>query len=109
MRVLGLTGGIGTGKSLVAKMFRELGAEVIDTDQLARDVVEPGQPALDEIVEAFGRDILLPNGRRNRGRLAAAISADATARQPLNPITHPRLPARMDTVAAARIQRSDAL
>ena len=109
MRVLGLTGGIGSGKSLVAQMFRELGAEVIDADQLARDVVEPGQPALDEIVEAFGRDILLPDGRLNRGRLAAAIFADPAARQRLNAITHPRIRARMDTEVAARSQRSGVL
>jgi len=109
MRVLGLTGGIGSGKSLVAQMFRELGAEVIDADQLARDVVEPGQPALDEIVKAFGRDILLPDGRLNRGRLAAVIFADPAARQRLNAITHPRIRARMDTEVAARTQRSGVL
>jgi len=109
MRVLGLTGGIGTGKSLVAQMFRELGAEVIDADQIARDVVAPGQPALDEIVEVFGLDILLPDGRLNRGRLAAAIFADAAARQRLNAITHPRIQARMDNEVAARRQRPGVL
>jgi len=102
MRVLGLTGGIGSGKSLVAEMFRNLGAEVIDADQLARDVVEPGQPALNEIVLAFGRDVLLPDGRLNRGKLAATIFADAVARQRLNAITHPRIRERMDAEVAAR-------
>ena len=109
MRVLGLTGGIGSGKSLVAEMFRKLGAEVIDADRLARDVVEPGQPALNEIVMAFGRDVLLPDGSLNRVSLAAIIFADAAARQRLNAITHPRIRARMETEVAARNQRSGIL
>ncbi len=109
MRVLGLTGGIGSGKSIVAEMFAQLGAEVIDADRLARDVVEPGQPALEEIVNTFGPDILLPDGRLNRVKLAVTIFADAVARQRLNAITHPPIHARMEKEVAARRQRSGVL
>ena len=109
MRALGLTGGIGSGKSMVAEMFVQLGAEVIDADRLARDVVEPGQPALEEIVNTFGPDILLPDGRLNRGKLAATIFADAAARQRVNAITHPPIRARMEIQVAARRQRSGVL
>jgi len=102
VRVLGLTGGIGSGKSLVARMFADLGAEVIDADQLARDVVEPGQPALAEIAATFGRDILLPDGRLNRGKLARIVFADPAARARLNAITHPRIREQMEAEVAAR-------
>jgi dephospho-CoA kinase len=105
MRVLGLTGGIGSGKSMVASMFAQLGADVIDADQLARDVVDPGQPALDEIATAFGREILLPDGRLDRGKLARIIFADPVARAKLNAITHPRIRERMDAAIAARGSR----
>src|SRR6202521_2057239 len=109
MKVLGLTGGIGSGKSMVASMFAQLGAAVIDADQLARDVVEPGQPALDEIATTFGRDILLPNGRLDRGKLAQIIFADPVARGKLNAITHPRIRERMDAAIAARASRPGVL
>ena len=109
MKVLGLTGGIGSGKSMVASMFAQLGADVIDADQLARDVVEPGQPALDEIATAFGRDILLPDGRLDRGKLARIIFADPVARAKLNGITHPRIRERMDAEIAARGSRPGVL
>jgi dephospho-CoA kinase len=102
MKVLGLTGGIGSGKSMVASMFAQLGADVIDADRLARDVVEPGQPALEEIASAFGRDILLPDGRLDRGKLGRIIFADPVARVTLNAITHPRIRERMDAEIAAR-------
>lgn len=102
MRVLGLTGGIGSGKSAVAAMFEQLGAEVIDADQLARDVVEPGQPALAEIVNAFGPDILRHDGRLDRAKLARIIFADAAARSRLNAITHPRIRERMDEEVSRR-------
>jgi dephospho-CoA kinase len=109
MRVLGLTGGIGSGKSLVDAIFRELGADVIDADALAREVVEPGQPALAEIVASFGSDMLLPDGRLNRARLAEVIFGDAAARQRLNVITHPRIRRRMSEEVAARSRRSGVL
>jgi dephospho-CoA kinase len=102
VRVLGLTGGIGSGKSMVAAIFRSLGADVIDADQLAREVVLPGEPALQEIVASFGREILLPDGRLDRGKLAAIIFADPAARARLNAITHPRIRERMDAEVAAR-------
>ena len=105
MRVLGLTGGIGSGKSMVASMFRQLGADVIDADQLAREVVEPGQPALAEIVSAFGPDILGGDGRLDRGKLGAIIFADAPARSRLNAITHPRIRERMEEEVARRADR----
>ena len=105
MKVLGLTGGIGSGKSMVLSMFANLGAEVIDADQLAREVVQPGQPALEEIATAFGRDMLMPDGRLDRGKLARIIFADPVARARLNAITHPRIQERMATEMALRGSR----
>ena len=102
MRVLGLTGGIGSGKSMVTQMFAQLGAAVIDADQLAREVVEPGQPALREIAAAFGPDVLLPDGRLDRPKLAGIIFADPAERAKLDAITHPRIRARMDAEVKAR-------
>ena len=102
MRVLGLTGGIGSGKSMVALMFAQLGADVIDADQLARDVVEPGQPALEEIAATFGRDVLSADGRLDRGKLAGIIFTDGAARAKLNAITHPRIRERMEAEVATR-------
>ena len=109
MKVLGLTGGIGSGKSMVASMFAQLGADVIDADRLAREVVEPGQPALKEIATAFGTDILLPDGRLDRGKLARIIFADPVARGMLNAITHPRIRERMDAEISARRSRAGVL
>jgi len=105
VKVLGLTGGIGSGKSMVLSMFANLGAEVIDADHLAREVVEPGQPALEEIATAFGRDMLMPDGRLDRGKLARIIFADPVARARLNAITHPRIRERMATEMALRGSR----
>lgn len=107
--MLGLTGGIGSGKSMVAQMFARLGAEVIDADVIAREVVEPGQPALGEIARAFGRDILMPNGRLDRAKLAGIIFADPAARATLNAITHPRIRARMEAEVALRRSRPGVL
>jgi dephospho-CoA kinase len=109
MRVLGLSGGIGSGKSLVAQFFRELGAEVIDADQLAREVVEPGQPALEEIKRTFGDDVLLADGRLNRPALANRIFGDPSARERLNAITHPRIRKRMAEEVIKRAGRSGVL
>ncbi len=102
MRVLGLTGGIGSGKSMVAQMFARLGAVVIDADQLAREVVEPGQPALEEIATTFGADVLLPDGHLDRPKLAGIIFSDPAQRAKLDAITHPRIRARMDEEVKAR-------
>jgi len=109
MKVLGLTGGIGSGKSMVASMFAQLGADVIDADRLARDVVEPGQPALQEIASAFGRDILLSDGRLDRSKLGRIIFADPVARGTLNAITHPRIQERMAAQIALRASRPGVL
>ena len=95
MRIIGLTGGIGSGKSTVGEMLRELGAAVVDADAGARAVVEPGQPALDEIREAFGAKMLRPDGGLDRDRMAALVFADDDARARLNAITHPRVRAWM--------------
>ena len=105
MRVLGLTGGIGSGKSMVAQMFARLGAVVIDADQLARELVEPGQPALQEIATTFGSDVLLPDGRLDRPKLAGIIFADPAERAKLDAITHPRIRARMDE--EIKVRRSE--
>jgi dephospho-CoA kinase len=102
MRVLGLTGGIGSGKSMVAQMFAQLGAVVIDADRLARAVVEPGEPALQEITATFGSDVLLPDGHLDRSKLAGVIFADPVERAKLDAITHPRIRARMDAEIKAR-------
>src|ERR1700694_5438399 len=109
MKVLGLTGGIGSGKSMVASMFAQLGADVIDADLLPRHVAKPAQPALDEIASAFGRDILLPDGRLDRGKLARIIFADPVARGKLKAITHPGIRERMDAAIAARASRPGVL
>lgn len=89
--IIGLTGGIGSGKSTVGAMLAELGAIVIDTDQVAREIVAPGQATLMEIVNYFGDEILLPDGSLDRKRLGAIIFADEQKRQILNQITHPAI------------------
>jgi dephospho-CoA kinase len=102
--LVGLTGGIATGKSTVSNMLRGLGAEIIDADQLARQVVEPGQPAWREIVEEFGRDVLTPDGTLDRKKLGAIVFANPEQRKRLEAITHPairaRVKARVDELAA---------
>jgi len=87
---------------MVALMFAQVGADVIDADQLARDVVEPGQPALEEIAATFGRDVLSADGRLDRGKLAGIIFTDGAARAKLNAITHPRIRERMEAEVAAK-------
>jgi dephospho-CoA kinase len=94
MRRIGLTGGIGSGKSTVSAMLADLGAHVIDADAVAREVVAPGTEGLAALVEAFGPDILAPDGSLNRAALADKAFADESARQRLNAITHPRIAAR---------------
>jgi dephospho-CoA kinase len=91
MRVVGLTGGIASGKSTVARMLGELGARIVDADLVAREVVEPGQPAYRDIVEAFGGGVLQADGSIDRKRLGAIVFADAEQRKRLNGITHPRI------------------
>ncbi|HEX6537753.1 MAG TPA: dephospho-CoA kinase [Candidatus Dormibacteraeota bacterium] len=91
MRLIGLTGGIATGKSTVATELKARGAAVIDADLLAREVVEPGRPALSDIVEMFGQEMLQSDGSLDRPRLAALVFADENARHDLERITHPRV------------------
>lgn len=93
VHVIGLTGGIASGKSTVARMLAERGAAVVDADQLARKVVEPGQPALAELVTRFGAAILTPTGELDRKRLGAIAFSDPVARADLGRITHPRIAA----------------
>lgn len=100
---VGLTGGIGAGKSTVATRLAEHGAVLIDADRIAREVVEPGTPALEEIVEAFGADVLAADGTLDRPALAAKAFADDEARKKLNAIVHPRVGARTaELLAQAR-------
>ncbi|HEY3722233.1 MAG TPA: dephospho-CoA kinase [Acidimicrobiia bacterium] len=89
--LVGLTGGIGAGKSTVAELLTERGAIVIDGDLIARRVVEPGQPALAAIVEHFGAEVLAPDGTLDRPKLAAKAFADAEERAALEAITHPAI------------------
>ncbi|GAB3680156.1 dephospho-CoA kinase [Salinisphaera aquimarina] len=88
---VGLTGGIASGKSAVASAFQRLGVTIIDADLVAREVVEPGQPALDEIAERFGADILDAEGRLKRRALREIVFSDDNARADLEAITHPRI------------------
>ncbi len=91
--VIGLTGGIASGKSTVGKLLVERGAIVVDADQLARQIVEPGQPALAELVARFGASILGADGSLDRKRLGAIAFGDPGARADLGRITHPRIAA----------------
>jgi dephospho-CoA kinase len=87
----GLTGGIASGKSTVARMLREFGFLVMEADRLAHQVMEPGQPAYDEVVSLFGDAILDADGRVNRSRLAAIVFSDRAKLNRLNAIIHPRV------------------
>jgi dephospho-CoA kinase len=89
--MVGLTGGIGSGKSTAAKLLTERGAIVIDADAIAREVVEPGMPALAALVERFGADILAPDGTLDRPALAKKAFVDDESRRALEAITHPAI------------------
>lgn len=104
MHLVGLTGGIGSGKSTVARLLADHGAVVVDADQVAREVVEPGEPALAEVRERFGHDVVDPEGRLDRPALAAIVFGDDDARRDLEGITHPRIGERI----AARIAQAQA-
>jgi len=91
MVTIGLTGGIGMGKTTAANLLRDRGIPVIDTDVLAREVVEPGQPAWDEIRRAFGEEIVGPDGQLRRDELARRIFSDEARRRQLESIVHPRI------------------
>jgi len=94
-RVIGLTGGIGTGKSTVARLLAEAGAVVIDADAIVHELQAPGSPVLAEIAAAFGSDVLDASGALDRARLADRVFRDPAQRQRLNAIMHPRVGAEM--------------
>ena len=96
-----LTGGIASGKSTVANLFAAHGVPLIDTDVIAREVVEPGQPALTAVAKTFGSDVLDPDGRLDRRRLREIIFSDATARARLEAILHPAIRAAMERQSVA--------
>jgi dephospho-CoA kinase len=106
MLKVGLTGGIASGKSTVARAFGEMGAHVLDADRIARDLVTPGSPALALIVEAFGREVLHPDGTLNRGALGAVVFADAGKRRLLEGILHPLILAEIDR-RIGELERAD--
>jgi dephospho-CoA kinase len=89
--LIALTGGIASGKSAVADIFASLGVPVLDTDRIARDVVEPGAPALQKVVAEFGADILDSSGRLDRARMRERVFNDPAQRQRLEAITHPAI------------------
>jgi dephospho-CoA kinase len=101
MYLIGLTGGIASGKSLVSARLAELGATIVDADVLAREVVEPGTPGLAAIVEHFGQAVVNDDGTLNRPALGAIIFADSAQREKLNSITHPAVWKRARELFAA--------
>jgi dephospho-CoA kinase len=98
---VGLTGGIASGKSTAAKFFGALGVPILDSDQIARDVVEPGQPPLERLVERFGRKILTADGHLDRPALRDIVFSDPKARADLEALTHPAIGAAMEARSAA--------
>jgi len=98
---VGLTGGIASGKTMIANLFVELGVPVIDTDEIARQVVEPGRPGLAGIVTEFGPHVLTPNGHLDRSRLRKLAFADADRRRRLEAILHPLIRERTLETAAS--------
>ncbi len=104
MYLVGLTGGIGSGKSTVAARLAERGVPVVDADRIAREIVEPGEPALEDLVAHFGERILTDDGRLDRAGLAAIAFADEEQRAALNAITHPRIGQRI----TARLEQLEA-
>jgi len=91
MTLIGLTGGIGMGKSTVANLLQGRGLPIVDTDALAREVVEPGKPALEEIQRVFGKSVLGPDGQLRRDELARLVFSDETRRKQLEAIMHPEI------------------
>src|SRR5262249_12889104 len=98
---VGLTGGIASGKSTAAKFFGALGVPILDSDQVARDLVEPGQPPLERLVERFGPSILTPDGHLDRPALRDIVFSDPKARSDLEALTHPAIGAALEARSAA--------
>lgn len=103
---VGLTGGIASGKSTVARIFQELGAHVLDADRIAREVVPPGSQALSRIARAFGKEMLRPDGTLDRAALGTLVFADAGKRRVLEGILHPLILAEIDR-RIEELERSD--
>lgn len=101
MKIVGLTGGIGSGKSTVARLLARHGAVIIDSDAIAREVVAPGTPGLAEVVDAFGEGVLQPDGSLDRPGLGRIVFADTVALRKLEAITHPRIQAESARLIAA--------
>ena len=91
VRIIGLTGGIASGKSSVARIFQERGVEVIDADQLSREAVKPGSPALSKIVDIFGTAVLAPEGMLNRKKMGQLVFRSVSLRRELEAILHPEI------------------
>jgi dephospho-CoA kinase len=100
MKTIGLTGGIGSGKSTVATILKKMGYEVLSADQMAREVVEPGQPAYKKILRIFGPEICLTDGQLNRNKLGKIVFADPKQRRKLEQIIHPEVQVRLQTACA---------
>jgi dephospho-CoA kinase len=101
MYVVAITGGIGSGKSTIANQFAELGIEVVDADVIAREIVEPGTPALAAIADHFGPDVIDQSGQLNRRRLRERVFSDPDAKAWLNALLHPRIRNEMQRQCAA--------
>jgi dephospho-CoA kinase len=99
VKLFGVTGGVGMGKSTAGQILQQLGLEVADTDEKARQLTGPGQPALQEIVQRFGPQVLSPDGQLNRAELARVVFADSGARADLEAILHPRIRAAWEAEA----------
>src|SRR5712692_9875458 len=100
MGYFGLTGGVASGKSTVARMFEELGAKVIDADQIGHELLRAPLPAYAEVVRRFGGEVLNPSGEIDRARLGAKVFADQNGLRELNAILHPRIIERVEKLAA---------
>ena len=96
MLIVGLTGGVASGKTAVSQVLKEEGAYIIDADQLARELVQPHKPAWNELIRAFGQEILREDGSIHRKKLAEKVFADPEQRKLLNQILHPRIRKEMD-------------
>ena len=105
MITVGLTGGIASGKSTVASILRGWGIPVVDADQVARSIVEPGEPALEEIIEEFGAGVVHDDGTLDRPALREIVTTDAEARRALERITHPRIGERIRSWLAEQASR----
>ena len=108
--LVGLTGGIGSGKTLIASIFKKYGAHIIDADIVCRELVQPGQPALQEIAQAFGHDILDSSGKLDRHKMAAIVFNDVKRKQDLENILHPLVFAEEQKIyQKTRLQNPQAL